>query len=118
MNVDTESTPLANPGSFFLRMSRDVLSAAAAEAFEIQYDSSKPDGPWSLTHVSGSIGTGYRIEVVTELAKSHSDSQRAAQQADFIVFPITCLALEVQSDIWSLIEQYWVKSEKLFRKVG
>lgn len=45
MNVDTESTPLANPGSFLLRMSRDVLSAAAAEAFEIQYDSSKPDGP-------------------------------------------------------------------------
>lgn len=44
MDVDTESTPLANPGSSLLQMSRDVLSAAAADAVEIQCDSSTPNG--------------------------------------------------------------------------
>lgn len=44
------------------------------------------------------------LEVVTELARTHSDSKQAAQQAhlystDFIAFPITCLVLEVQLDI-------------------
>ncbi len=44
MDVDTESTPLANPGSSLFQMSRDVSLAAAADAFEIQCDSTKPDG--------------------------------------------------------------------------
>lgn len=62
-------------------------------------------------------GDGYRIEVVTEPAKSHSDSKQAAQQADFIVFPITCLVLEVQLDAWSLIEQYGLNLSNLVGKV-
>lgn len=44
MDVDTESTPLANPGSPLIQMSRNVSSAAAADAFEIQCDSAKLDG--------------------------------------------------------------------------
>ncbi len=54
MDVDTESSPLANPGSSLLQMSGDVSSAAAADASKIQCDSTKPDGPQSLTHISGS----------------------------------------------------------------
>lgn len=54
---------------------------------------------------------------MTELAKSHSDTKRAARQADFIVFPITCLVLEVQLDIWSLIEQYCLNLSNLVGKV-
>lgn len=78
MDVDTESTPLANPGSSLLQMNRGVSSAA--DAFEIQCDSTKPDGLKSLTHISGR-GDGQRLEVVTELARSYSDSKQAAQQA-------------------------------------
>lgn len=44
MDVDTESTPLANPGSSLVQMSRNGSSAAAADAFEIQFDSTKLDG--------------------------------------------------------------------------
>lgn len=44
MDVDTESTPLANPGSSLVRMCSSGSSAAAADAFEIQCDSTKLDG--------------------------------------------------------------------------
>lgn len=65
IDVDTESTPLADPGSPALQMSSDVLSAAAAEIRRDSGDAacSAESGPRLGTTVGG-------IAVVTELAKS------------------------------------------------
>lgn len=41
MDVDTESAPLAAPGSCLLQTCRDGLSAAPADVAEIQRDGSK-----------------------------------------------------------------------------
>lgn len=68
IDVDTESTPLADPGSPALQMSSDVLSAAAADAAEIRRDSG--DAACSAESEPRLGKTLGGIAVVTELAKS------------------------------------------------
>lgn len=68
IDVDTESTPLADPGSPALQMSSDVLSAAAADGAEIRRDSG--DAACSAESEPRLGKTVGGIAVVTELAKS------------------------------------------------
>lgn len=68
INVDTESTPLANPGSPALQMSADVLSAAATDSAEIRCDS---DVAGTLCRVrAASRKDDGGAAAVTELARS------------------------------------------------
>lgn len=98
MDVDTESAPLADPGGCLLQTCRDGLSAAPADASEIQRDGSKLEPVDSDLHLR-------KAEEMAAGSKSWRDSQQgdldstpASRRADFIVFPITCLLLEVQLD--------------------
>lgn len=70
MDVDTESAPLADPGSCLLQTCRDGLSAAPADASEIQRDGSKLEPVESDLHLrkAGEMAAG---------SKSWRDSQQA-----------------------------------------
>lgn len=99
-------------------MSRDVLSAAAADAFEIRCDSSKPDGLQSPTHISGSEWRwSWDWSRDRTRKEPFSESKRVAQRADFIAFPITRLLLEAQLDVQSVIEQYCLHQFNIAGKV-
>lgn len=68
INVDTESTPLANPGSPALQMSSDVLSPAAVDSAEICRDRGDAGSSAESETRLGEDEDG--IAAVTELAKS------------------------------------------------
>lgn len=99
MDADTESAPLADPGSCLLQTCGDGLSAAPADASEIQLDSNKLEPVEFDLHLRKSEEMAAGFKSWGDSQKSYLDSKPASRRADFIVFPITCLLLEVQLDI-------------------
>lgn len=94
----TPNLPRLQIQEALLQKCRDGLSAAPADASEIQRDGSKLEPVDSDLHLR-------KAEEMAAGSKSWRDSQQgdldstpASRRADFIVFPITCLLLEVQLD--------------------
>lgn len=98
MDVDTESAPLADPGSCLLQTCTDGLSAAPANASEIPRDGSKLEPVETDLHLRKAEGMAPGSKSWRDSQQDDLDSMQASRRADFIVFPITCLLLEVQLD--------------------
>lgn len=99
MDADTESAQLADPGSRPLQTCRDGLSAAPAVASEIRRDSNKLEPVEFDLHLGKSEEMAAGFKSWGDSQNSDLDSKPASRQADFIVFSITSLLLEVQLDI-------------------
>lgn len=98
MDVDTESAPLAAPGGCLLQTCRDGLSAAPADAAQIRHDGSKLEPVESDPHLRKAAEMAAGWKACRDSQPGDLDSTPASRRADFIVFPITCLLLEVQLD--------------------
>lgn len=76
MDFDTESAPIAHPGSSPLQMSRSVLSATEGQSSEILCDSSKLDAPQEFdTHLGESVRA---VEDLTGPRRGHLESKGTA----------------------------------------
>lgn len=103
MDVDTESAPLADPGSRLLQTCRDGVSAAPSDApsdaCEIRGDGGKLKPVDSDLHLRKAEEMAAGLKSWRDSQQGDLDSTPVSRRDDFIVFPITSLLLEVQLDI-------------------